>query len=126
MADIDHFKQLNDRYGHLAGDVVLQKVCAEISKTIRTGDIFARYGGEEFAVIMRDTDRAAALNLAERMRKVISDMTIDFKGEQVKLTISCGVAILAEGLKDYMDLIAKADEFLYQSKKEGRNRVSGP
>lgn len=125
MLDIDHFKQLNDRYGHLAGDAVLQKVCAEISKTVRTGDVFARYGGEEFAVIMRDTEKEAALHLAERMRRVIADMTVEHKGEKVRLTISCGVAVMEEGFKDYMELIARADEFLYQSKKGGRNRVTG-
>lgn len=126
MFDLDHFKELNDTHGHLAGDLVLQKLCAEVSKAIRSDDIFARYGGEEFVVVMRDTDIRHALELAERIRLLTSKLVIPWEDEKIKLTISCGVATSNDNINDFLDLVAEADKHLYESKNAGRNRVTGP
>lgn len=126
MFDLDHFKELNDTYGHLAGDLVLQKLCSEISKAVRSDDIFARYGGEEFVIVMRDTDVRHALELAERIRLLTSKLIIPWEDKTIKLTISCGVAAGSDKLNDFLDLVAEADKCLYESKNKGRNRVSGP
>ncbi len=125
LFDIDHFKKINDGYGHLAGDFVLQKLGAYVSKIIRTHDIFCRYGGEEFVILMRDTECQNAVNLAERIRKIIEQSEFVYEEKKLPVTISCGISSLHEGLKDYQALIAEADTYLYQSKEGGRNRISG-
>lgn len=124
--DIDHFKTLNDTFGHLAGDVVLQKMCAEVSKAIRTDDIFARYGGEEFIIVMRDAPLERARDLAERIRVLVEGLKIIYEGKDISLTISCGISIFKETQRDYLSMIADADRCLYEAKTAGRNRVSGP
>lgn len=124
--DIDHFKKLNDGHGHLAGDHVLQKLGALVAKTIRTHDIFARYGGEEFVILMRDTDCQNAVNLAERIRRLVEKHEFIYEGKRLPVTISCGISSLNDDIKDCPQLIAKADRFLYTSKEDGRNRVTGP
>lgn len=127
MFDLDHFKSINDTYGHLAGDLVLQKVAGEISKTLRTDDLFARYGGEEFVILMRDASLKNAWNLAERIRKLVENLEISHDAQTFKVSISCGVAGLDETrMKDPNALVEEADRYLYQSKNQGRNRVSGP
>lgn len=124
--DIDHFKKLNDGYGHLAGDHVLQKLGALVAKTIRTHDIFARYGGEEFVILMRDTDCQNAVNLAERIRRLVEKHEFIYEGKRLPVTISCGISSLKEDINDCPQLIAEADRYLYKSKEEGRNRITGP
>ncbi|MBX7147899.1 diguanylate cyclase [bacterium] len=124
MFDIDHFKKLNDTYGHIAGDAVLKKVSQLITKIIRTDDIFARYGGEEFVLILRDTDEKNAANLAERIRVMISRHPFLFDGKEVNVTISLGVTELHESMPDATAFIEKADKFLYESKANGRNKVT--
>lgn len=125
MFDIDYFKLINDRYGHLAGDQVLQELGVLVAKTIRTDDVFCRYGGEEFVIIMRNTDCQAAVNLAERLRLKIQAHQIQFDDQPIKVTVSLGVATLFnQNFRDYVALIAEADRYLYQSKGGGRNRVS--
>jgi diguanylate cyclase (GGDEF)-like protein len=125
MFDIDYFKLINDRYGHLAGDQVLQELGVLVAKTIRTDDVFCRYGGEEFVIIMRNTDCQAAVNLAERLRLKIQAHQIQFDDQNIKVTVSLGVATLFnQNFRDYVALIAEADRYLYQSKGGGRNRVS--
>ncbi|MDO8520012.1 MAG: GGDEF domain-containing protein [Deltaproteobacteria bacterium] len=126
LFDIDHFKNLNDTYGHLAGDLVLQKMCAEVSRAVRTGDLLARYGGEEFVIIMRETDSARAVETAERVRLLVEKQKIFYEGKSVSVTISCGVAVFEAGMKDYDALISLADKRLYVAKEAGRNRVKGP
>lgn len=126
MFDIDHFKILNDTYGHLAGDLVLQRICAAVARIIRSDDIFARYGGEEFVVLMRDTPCQNAVNLAERIRQVIQDEKIRYEDKNIDVTVSCGVSYLTERHRDFQALISEADKFLYESKGNGRNRVTGP
>ena len=125
MIDIDFFKMINDNYGHLTGDKVLQEISTAIRNMIREDDVFCRYGGEEFALVMRNTACQQAVNLAERLRIKVAD-TKDSSGDQeVSVTVSIGVATaLDDNFRDYVALIADADKFLYQSKGAGRNLVS--
>lgn len=126
MFDLDHFKKINDTYGHLAGDLVLQKVCLKVSQAVRTDDILARYGGEEFVIVMRDAGLKEARDLAERIRRLVGDLKIRHEDHEITLTISCGLSSMRPEFKDHLAIIAEADRHLYESKKEGRNRVTGP
>lgn len=124
LFDLDHFKSINDTYGHPAGDYVLKKVAERISATVRTEDVFARWGGEEFAILVRQATEEQALRLAERCRAAINGTDFVFAGTPLRVTISLGVADLAHG--DYAradDLVANADRYLYRAKHGGRNRV---
>ena len=124
MIDLDHFKQLNDSYGHGVGDVALQAAAAEIRLQVRGGDLAARYGGEEFAVILPDTDGPAAFRMAERVRKALSERVVKVGDEPIKITASCGVSATDLGYLTPEELIHSADEALYASKETGRNRTS--
>jgi two-component system cell cycle response regulator len=127
MFDIDHFKRINDEYGHLAGDKVLTKLTAVIHHTVRAEDIFARYGGEEFAVIARGIHLQGTLALGERIRGIAERVVVPFEGLSLNITVSVGVAVLS-GLesKSARALISAADAALYRAKQGGRNRVLGP
>ncbi|MBF0105944.1 MAG: GGDEF domain-containing protein [Deltaproteobacteria bacterium] len=125
MFDIDFFKVINDTYGHLAGDKVLQDLGTCVSKMIRNEDVFCRYGGEEFVIIMRNTKCQDAVNLAERIREKIEATEIDYEDAKIKVTISLGVATsFNNNYRDYVALISEVDKLLYQSKGAGRNRVT--
>ena len=124
MLDIDYFKRVNDTYGHLAGDHVLKGVAKLIQDTIRAEDVFARFGGEEFALLLPESDREAAVLVAERVRASIEGHAFEYEGASIEVTISIGVATLAGG--NYTSpkaLIAAADTSLYEAKRAGRNRV---
>ncbi|HHX51763.1 MAG TPA: diguanylate cyclase [Clostridia bacterium] len=122
MADIDRFKNINDNYGHLAGDKILTNVARLIQESIRESDIPARYGGEEFALILPGTSSSAAQAIGERLRKKVESNLIDLGvGIPVQVTISIGVATFSSG--DDEKLILMADRALYSAKKKGRNRV---
>lgn len=123
MFDIDHFKKLNDAHGHLAGDFVLQKMGQLIAKTIRVHDIFCRYGGEEFVILMRDTSIQNAVNLADRLRRIIAEHEFIYEGKLLPVTISCGVSLVSDEHTNENDFVATADQYLYQAKNSGRNRV---
>lgn len=125
LFDLDHFKNVNDSYGHQVGDLVLTEVAAKIQYTLREEDFFARYGGEEFAVLARDIDDSGARALAERIRQLVQDMRIITPfGVRVPITLSIGVATVDDGLKVLADQLIKcADDNLYRAKEEGRNRV---
>ncbi|RNE94346.1 GGDEF domain-containing protein [Marichromatium sp. AB32] len=126
LLDIDHFKQVNDRHGHQAGDRVLRILTRRCREAIRETDQLARYGGEEFLVILPETGRAQAMALAERLRRDIARDEFQVPGERLRLTISLGV-ISTEGQPravDKHDLIEAVDRALYRSKREGRDRVS--
>ena len=123
MLDLDEFKMLNDTYGHQGGDIALVETAKSINELLRMGDLFGRYGGEEFAVILPNTDLAGAEEVAERIRLGIAENIIDFQGQSITLTVSIGVAVMAEQDSRYEDLIGNADLALYQAKKSGRNRV---
>lgn len=128
MFDIDHFKRVNDEYGHLAGDRVLTALTGVMQHTVRAEDILARYGGEEFAIIARGTNLAGAMSLGERVRGMAERLSIPFEGRALRVTVSVGVAVFSElqGKRDSAGLIARADSCLYLAKETGRNRVVGP
>ena len=125
MLDIDHFKDFNDRNGHLLGDVLLKKMSRIIQRKIRDVDTFARYGGEEFIVILPETPHAGAMRAAERIRKAVEEG--NFEGEENqpggKVTISIGLVTFHGEYKGRKQLIDSADALLYQAKLAGRNRV---
>jgi diguanylate cyclase (GGDEF)-like protein len=127
LLDIDDFKRINDTHPmkHLAGDAVLGAVAAAIANHIRDIDLAARYGGEEFAVLLPQTDREGAVNLAERLRVAIADQQVSFgEGDRIAVTASFGVASGPFDDQTQLDLIATADNALYASKRAGKNRVS--
>ena len=124
MMDIDHFKKVNDTYGHTVGDDVIRQVSIAIKEQIRDLDIAGRYGGEEFGLILTSTNVQGASVLAERLRSAIEKMTVFSEGQEVKFTISLGIAQLTGSIVDHRSWIEKADAALYQSKKGGRNRFT--
>jgi diguanylate cyclase (GGDEF)-like protein len=127
LFDVDHFKKINDTFGHPAGDEVLKSVAGVLSGAVRTEDVVARYGGEEFVVVMRELDVGAARSLADRLRESIAAHPVEAAGQTIRLTASAGVASLACCGPDASKaaIVAKADARLYQAKQGGRNRVVG-
>jgi diguanylate cyclase (GGDEF)-like protein len=123
LVDIDHFKKINDTYGHLAGDAVLKEVATTIRSRIRREDIIARYGGEEFALLLPEIDLEGAVAMAEKVRRLIEKHRFHFDGETIPVTVSCGAASLAKKNETGTALIRRADEKLYEAKASGRNRV---
>jgi diguanylate cyclase (GGDEF)-like protein len=121
--DVDHFKEVNDRYGHAVGDVVLQHVAAITSQAIRQTDAMARYGGEEFVVVAPETDEAGALHLAERMRDALRTTDIAVDHATLRVMASFGVAMLRPDDKEPEQLLRRADRALYAAKAAGRDRV---
>ncbi|HEX9172287.1 MAG TPA: DUF484 family protein [Telluria sp.] len=128
--DLDHFKQVNDRVGHQAGDDVLREVAARIKAELRISDALGRFGGEEFVVLLIDADLASASVVANRIRAGVADKPIDLvRGGQVQVSVSIGVATLADFERDHaiegvaQNLVAQADSALYRAKENGRNRV---
>lgn len=123
MADLDHFKQVNDNYGHLAGDAVLVGVGKIFSATLRSIDTAGRYGGEEFLIILDDTREHEAQQTAERIRKAVEESEVAVEGKTIKVSISIGVATISNNIDTEAGLISEADKALYEAKKAGRNRV---
>lgn len=124
MLDIDHFKNINDTYGHQVGDLVLQRFASILASTLRTIDMVGRLGGEEFAALLPDTTQQQAVEAGERLREAVAASSIDIgQREPLRLTISIGVTTLVEDHPTLDDLLSKADDALYQAKKSGRNRV---
>jgi diguanylate cyclase (GGDEF)-like protein len=128
MLDIDHFKRVNDRHGHPAGDSVLQQVARRISLQLRTSDVLARYGGEEFAALLPRTDMVRALEVGERIRRAVGRDPCELvAGHRLPVTVSVGVAVLGPagmgGPLTGEALVQRADQALYAAKQQGRNRV---
>jgi diguanylate cyclase (GGDEF)-like protein len=121
--DIDHFKKVNDSYGHLAGDEVLRRVGALVKNKVRTNDIVARVGGEEFAVILPEADMHGGEVLAEKLRKLVEAERVVQEGTVIPVTISLGVAEFDPRYETAEQLVKAADEKLYEAKRSGRNRV---
>jgi diguanylate cyclase (GGDEF)-like protein len=123
MADVDRFKDFNDRYGHLVGDAILVEVSKIIRETIRQIDLLGKYGGEEFCLLLTETDMENAVYAAERIRQAIAQRLIHVYDEDLSVTISIGVSVFPAGGTGLEELIDAADRALYQAKQQGRNRV---
>jgi diguanylate cyclase (GGDEF)-like protein len=123
MIDIDHFKRVNDVYGHAVGDIVIRQLVKTCTGNLREGDLFGRFGGEEFVCVMPQTDASDALACTERMRRSIEDLHLDTERGSLRFTISAGVAVLDPDHDGWDGLLKQADEALYQAKETGRNRT---
>ncbi|NQT90806.1 MAG: diguanylate cyclase [Candidatus Omnitrophica bacterium] len=123
MIDIDNFKRINDKYGHLVGDVVLKEIAQTLKRNLREIDFIGRYGGEEFSVIMPDTAKEAAAVAGERLRSAVEASEIKAYDEKIMLTVSIGVSTFPHDTGDLNQLIDKADQMLYKAKGAGRNGV---
>ena len=122
MIDVDHFKQINDAYGHIGGDYVLKRVGSMLKQRLRPGDKVGRYGGEEFCVILPETGKAEAAYLAESLRAMLAREKFVEDGKAIAVTVSIGVAAL-QGESHHTELYRAADQRLYRAKQRGRNRV---
>ena len=123
LIDIDHFKKVNDKYGHLTGDDVLRHLSKEIAKILRSSDVLGRYGGEEFCVFLPNTNESEAVGLAERIRAGVEANPFKNVSESIKATVSIGVADSVRAGYDFKGLVATADSAMYGAKNAGRNRV---
>lgn len=124
MLDLDHFKRINDNFGHHVGDEVLVRVAQVLSQSLRENDLLGRYGGEEFAVILPETDRAAALVVAERCRMAVQEIEIPVPDGVLRVTTSAGLASVPDARFGVLgDLVKAADGALYEAKRGGRNRL---
>jgi two-component system, cell cycle response regulator len=123
LTDIDHFKKVNDTYGHPTGDEVLRRVAAILRGSARKIDITARYGGEEFAIVLPEIDEANCLPFAEKIRQIVERTEFKFENVRIPVTISMGIASVEGDVTDTQTIIKRADERLYEAKASGRNRV---
>jgi diguanylate cyclase (GGDEF)-like protein len=124
LFDIDHFKTVNDNYGHPAGDAVLREMALRIKQYVRKEECFARYGGEEFAIALPESGPENSRKFAEKVCRLIADQPFEFEGQKFSVTISVGVAELSGQMSEPIALIKIADANLYKAKKAGRNRVA--
>ncbi len=123
MLDIDNFKQYNDRYGHIAGDIVLKKIAKLITSSVNPGDLVARYGGEEFGVLLVDTSKLEAEKVAQAIREKIEKKDFTLRRETTKVYVSGGIASFPDDGKVKENLIERADQALYKAKAKGKNRI---
>jgi diguanylate cyclase (GGDEF)-like protein len=123
--DIDHFKAVNDTYGHLAGDGLLRQIAAAVKPRLRREDIFARSGGEEFALLLPEIALEGARTTAEKVRRIVEAAPLKYEQQPVACTVSLGIAILQADDASPEALYKRADERLYEAKERGRNRVAG-
>lgn len=122
--DIDHFKRVNDEYGHSCGDEALRHIAGLLKSALRETDIAGRYGGEEFVVTLLDTDRQGAIVFAERLRQLVETSPVKYKNFTVEMTVSIGIACFDNQFKNHERWIEAADKALYHSKEHGRNKVT--
>ncbi len=125
MFDIDHFKAVNDKHGHLTGDYVLREMSRRLLSRVRREELLARYGGEEFAAVLPETDLTGARTFGEQIRKMVADQPFEYEGDTFTVTISIGVTCVEGEDVDITTFIKTADDNLYRAKREGRNRVIG-
>ncbi len=123
MLDLDHFKTINDRFGHLCGDALLRGVAEALQQTLRHPDVLARFGGEEFIAFLPQTDALGAVDVAERMRRRIEELALNWEGQAVSVTMNAGVAAMRPEHATLDHLIHDADAAMYQAKAAGRNCV---
>ena len=124
MFDIDHFKNINDTYGHTVGDEAIRLVSSMLIELSRTVDVCGRYGGEEFTVILPNTANDGAMVFSERLREALEKHVLECEGHEVRFTISLGIATLNESMSSAHDWLVCADKALYQSKENGRNKTT--
>lgn len=122
MMDADHFKKINDKYGHSIGDYVLQSLVECAEKSVRISDMMFRYGGEEFVIVLPETDETGVLRLAKRIRRRVEKLETRIQGQTIPVTVSIGITTLQE-TDDEKSFIARADEALYKAKRDGRNCI---
>ena len=123
MMDIDHFKRINDTFGHAEGDEALRRFAAACEEVLRENDLFGRMGGEEFAIVLPETTVEGGRLLAERLRKRVAEIEISAEGKRLAMTVSIGVAAQRLGKDNIETLLSRADRALYRAKQQGRNRV---
>jgi diguanylate cyclase (GGDEF)-like protein len=123
LVDVDHFKRVNDRHGHLIGDQVLRSLAAELRQQVRESDVVGRFGGEEFTILLPRTGAAEACGIAERLRSSTNLLSVGASEPRVTVTVSIGVAALGQHGRDLFELLAAADLALYRAKDAGRNTV---
>lgn len=124
MLDIDYFKLVNDKYGHPAGDAVLKSTSELCESNLRSHDEVARIGGEEFCVFLPNTNKEVAYEVAEKLRKIISNTSIPSHSDDISITVSIGVSEVTNTDSDYTDILERVDENLYKAKRAGRNQVA--
>ena len=124
MIDVDGLKDINDHHGHSAGSRLLQSVAGAIHNSVRTADVLARYGGDEFAILLANTSAPEARVAAGRIRNAAREACFDYKGERIRTTVSIGIACFPEHIGSAEEVLDRADQALYYSKRSGRNRVS--
>ena len=122
MMDIDHFKKINDKYGHSVGDVALQSLVACAEKSVRISDMMFRYGGEEFVIVLPETDQSGVLRLAKRIRRRVEKLETRIQNHLIHITVSIGITTLQES-DDEKSFVARADHALYKAKRDGRNCI---
>jgi diguanylate cyclase (GGDEF)-like protein len=125
LLDVDHFKKINDGYGHLAGDYVLRELAQQVKTRIRREECFARYGGEEFVLVLPETGHDNTVYLAEKLRKMVETHRFSFEGKEIKVTFSGGVADMQPEHQNPLAFLNAADARLYEAKRAGRNRIAG-
>jgi diguanylate cyclase (GGDEF)-like protein len=123
LADVDHFKLVNDTYGHLTGDAVLRTLAAEMRQQVRESDLVGRFGGEEFVILLRGTTTEEACRVAERIRRGVGVVRVLTKDMIVGATVSIGVAVLGSHGGTLTELLESADQALYRAKRTGRDQV---
>lgn len=123
MLDIDHFKQINDTYSHLAGDAILRRMAADLRTSVRKEQLFARYGGEEFGLVMPETPLSHAQTFCEKLRRRVAETSFTFEHYPIGVTVSIGIATAGEAEETVEEFIAQADAQLYRAKRLGRNRI---
>lgn len=125
LLDIDHFKAVNDKFGHLAGDSVLKQLASTVRTKIRREDVFARYGGEEFAILLPEVSLVGTRQLADKVRRLVEKQRFEFDRQAIPVTVSVGLAVLEPHHRESGELVRDADEKLFEAKTSGRNRVVG-
>lgn len=125
LVDADHFKRVNDVYGHAAGDEALQMIAAALQSTLRGGDLLGRLGGEEFVVVLPDAEETAGRATAERLRLAVENIEFALQHRRIELRVSIGLAVIDDN-DDFNELLRRADQAMYAAKRAGRNRVCGP
>ena len=123
MLDLDHFKEKNDKFGHLVGDVILKEVADILKSNLREIDIIGRYGGEEFSIVLSGIGKDGAFQVAQRIRESIEGAVFKAYDEVVSTTVSIGISVFPDDAADVENLIELADKALYKAKETGRNRV---